>query len=116
MTYDNEYYDDEEILSLKEYIEKIKSEINAREQLVKKSQEELDDLYDSIKSLGSVFKRTENAVNYNLRMQEKNTLKKQLDAKKQDIMEQTKDLEKAKDLLEMTKEELNNLIKERTIQ
>ena len=98
MTYNNDYYDDEEILSLKSYIEKIKEEIKAREQLVNKSREELEDLYDSIKSLGSVFKRTENAVNYNLRMQEKNTIKKQVDAKKQDITEQEKDLQKAKDL------------------
>ena len=116
MTYNNDYYDDEEILSLKSYIEKIKEEIKAREQLVNKSREELEDLYDSIKSLGSVFKRTENAVNYNLRMQEKNTIKKQVDAKKQDITEQEKDLQKAKDLLVMTQEELEKLIKDRALQ
>lgn len=116
MTYNNDYYDDEEISSLKSYIEKIKEEIRTREELVKKSQDELEDLYDSIKSLGSVFKRTEDAVNYNLRMQEKNTLKKQVEAKRQNIEEQKKDLEHAKVLFEEATKELNSLIKERTIQ
>lgn len=116
MTYNKDYYDDEEIISLKSYIEKIKKEIIERQDIVKKSKEELDDLYDSMQSLGSVFKRAEEAVNYSLRIQEKNALKKQIDIKRKNITEQEKDLQKAKELLSITQKELEELIKERMIQ
>ncbi len=106
-------YNSNELESLKLYIQKIEDEINVRKEGIKESQKILNELHESIKELENVFKRTENVANYQSRMKEQTKLKKEINDKHQLLDEQKNDLSKAQELLIMSNEEMNNLIKEK---